>query len=94
MVSDSWDFSSIAVLSKIMYSSTSLPPAHPMASSLHFTTTERTMVSSVGAASSSSRYPAEQSRTLSPENGNIDGRDKSSKKKLFNLNLNRSDKRA
>jgi hypothetical protein len=56
-------------------------------------TTERTMASSVGVASSS-RYPAEQSRAESPENGNIDGRDKSSKKKWFNLNLNRSDKRA
>lgn len=52
-------------------------------------TTERTMVNSVGAGSSSSRYPTE-----SPENGNIDGKDKSSKKKWFNLNLNRSDKKA
>ncbi|KAM0881761.1 hypothetical protein ACQ4PT_032745 [Festuca glaucescens] len=57
-------------------------------------TTERTILSSVGPSSSSSRYPAEQSRTESPENGNVDGRDKSSKKKWFNLNLNRSDKRA
>ncbi|KQK04498.1 chaperone protein dnaJ 15 [Brachypodium distachyon] len=57
-------------------------------------TTERTMVNSVGSGSSSSRYPAEQSRTESPENGNIDARDKSSKKKWFNLNLNRSDKKA
>jgi hypothetical protein len=57
-------------------------------------TTERTIVSSVGPSSSSSRYPAEQSRTDSPENGNIDGKDKSSKKKWFNLNLNRPDKKA
>ncbi|XP_006644223.1 chaperone protein dnaJ 15 [Oryza brachyantha] len=51
-------------------------------------TTERTIVNSVGAGSSS-RYPAE-----SPENGNVDGKDKSGKKKWFNLNLNRSDKKA
>uniref|UniRef100_A0A453EUP7 J domain-containing protein n=6 Tax=Triticinae TaxID=1648030 RepID=A0A453EUP7_AEGTS len=57
-------------------------------------TTERTITSSLGAGSSSSRYPVEQNKTESPENGNIDSRDKSSKKKWFNLNLNRSDKRA
>lgn len=56
-------------------------------------TTERTITSSLGAASSSSRYPVEQNKTESSENGNIDSRDKSSKKKWFNLNLNRSDKR-
>ena len=57
-------------------------------------TTERTITSSLGAGSSSSRYPVEQNKTESSENGNIDSRDKSSKKKWFNLNLNRSDKRA
>ncbi|TVU33814.1 hypothetical protein EJB05_15623, partial [Eragrostis curvula] len=57
-------------------------------------TTERTMVNPVGAGSSSSRYTAEQSIPESPENGNVDGRDKSGKKKWFNLNLNRSDKKA
>lgn len=56
-------------------------------------TTERTITSSLGAGSSSSRYPVEQNKTESPENGNVDSRDKSSKKKWFNLNLNRSDKR-
>lgn len=57
-------------------------------------TTERTITSSLGAGSSSSRYPVEQNKTESPENGNIDGREKSTKKKWFNLNLNRSDRRA
>lgn len=57
-------------------------------------TTERTLVNPVGAGSSSSRYTVEQSIPESPENGCVDGRDKSGKKKWFNLNLNRSDKKA
>ncbi|CAO2165045.1 unnamed protein product [Urochloa humidicola] len=57
-------------------------------------TTERTLVNPVGAGSSSSRYTTEHSIPESPENGSIDGRDKSGKKKWFNLNLNRSDKKA
>ncbi|CAD6269892.1 unnamed protein product [Miscanthus lutarioriparius] len=57
-------------------------------------TTERTLVNPVGAGSSSSRYTVEQSIPESPENGSVDGRDKSGKKKWFNLNLNRSDKKA
>ncbi|CAO2190473.1 unnamed protein product [Urochloa humidicola] len=56
-------------------------------------TTERTLVNPVGAGSSSSRYTTEHSIPESPENGSIDGRDKSGKKKWFNLNLNRSDKK-
>jgi hypothetical protein len=57
-------------------------------------TTERTMVNPIGAGSSSNRYTNEQSISESPENGNVDGRDKSGKKKWFNLNLNnRSDKK-
>ncbi|GJN13038.1 hypothetical protein PR202_ga31371 [Eleusine coracana subsp. coracana] len=58
-------------------------------------TTERTMVNPVGSGSGSSRYTTDQSiPEQSPENGNVDGRDKSGKKKWFNLNLNRSDKKA
>jgi len=57
-------------------------------------TTERTLVNPVGAGSSSSRYTVEQSIPESPENGSVDGKDKSGKKKWFNLNLNRSDKKA
>ncbi|CAO2203597.1 unnamed protein product [Urochloa humidicola] len=57
-------------------------------------TTERTLVNPVGAGSSSSRYTTEHSIPESPENGSVDGRDKSGKKKWFNLNLNRSDKKA
>ncbi|XP_066357613.1 chaperone protein dnaJ 15 [Miscanthus floridulus] len=57
-------------------------------------TTERTLVNPVGAGSSSSRYTVEQSIPESPENGSVDGTDKSGKKKWFNLNLNRSDKKA
>ncbi|KAL6608000.1 hypothetical protein ACP70R_041063 [Stipagrostis hirtigluma subsp. patula] len=57
-------------------------------------TTERTIVNSVGSGSSSSRYHTEQSIPESPENGSVDGRDRSGKKKWFNLNLNRSDKKA
>lgn len=56
-------------------------------------TTERTLVNPVGVGSSS-RYTIEQSIPESPENGSVDGRDKSGKKKWFNLNLNRSDKKA
>ncbi|KAF8754042.1 hypothetical protein HU200_011512 [Digitaria exilis] len=56
-------------------------------------TTERTLVNPVGAGSSS-RYTTEHSIPESPENVNIDGRDKSGKKKWFNLNLNRSDRKA
>ncbi|KAG8051841.1 hypothetical protein GUJ93_ZPchr0001g31515 [Zizania palustris] len=43
-------------------------------------TTERTIVNSFGAGSSSSRYPNEHNRTESPENGNVDGKDKSGKR--------------
>ena len=57
-------------------------------------TTERTLVNPVGAGSSSSRYTTEHSIPESPENGSVNGRDKSGKKKWFNLNLNRSDKKA
>ncbi|PUZ56478.1 hypothetical protein GQ55_5G310200 [Panicum hallii var. hallii] len=57
-------------------------------------TTERTLVNPVGAGCSSSRYTTEHSIPESPENGSLDGRDKSGKKKWFNLNLNRSDKKA
>ncbi|XP_025815283.1 chaperone protein dnaJ 15 isoform X2 [Panicum hallii] len=57
-------------------------------------TTERTLVNPVGAGCSSSRYTTEHSIPESPENGSVDGRDKSGKKKWFNLNLNRSDKKA
>ncbi|XP_039847693.1 chaperone protein dnaJ 15-like isoform X2 [Panicum virgatum] len=57
-------------------------------------TTERTLVNPVGPGSSSSRYTTEHSIPESPENGSVDGRDKSGKKKWFNLNLNRSDKKA
>ncbi|CAL4963480.1 unnamed protein product [Urochloa decumbens] len=57
-------------------------------------TTERTLVNPVGAGSSSSRYATEHIIPGSPENGSVDGRDKSGKKKWFNLNLNRSDKKA
>lgn len=56
-------------------------------------TTERTLANPVGVGSSS-RYTIEQSIPESPENGSVDGRDKSGKKKWFNLNLNRSDKKA
>ncbi|KAG2588955.1 chaperone protein dnaJ 15-like [Panicum virgatum] len=57
-------------------------------------TTERTLVNPVGAGSSSSRYTTEHSIPESPENGSVNGRDKSGKKKWFNLNLDRSDKKA
>ncbi|OEL28512.1 Chaperone protein dnaJ 15 [Dichanthelium oligosanthes] len=57
-------------------------------------TTERTLVNPVGAGSSSSRYTTEHTIPESPDNGSVDGRDKSGKKKWFNLNLNRSDKKA
>lgn len=56
-------------------------------------TTERTLSNPVGAGCSS-RYTTEHSIPESPENGSIDGRDKSGKKKWFNLNLNRSEKKA
>ncbi|XP_062212225.1 chaperone protein dnaJ 15-like isoform X1 [Phragmites australis] len=58
-------------------------------------TTERSMVNPVGTGgSSSSRYTTEHSIHESPENGSVDGRDKSGKKKWFSLNFNRSDKEA
>ncbi|KAJ1283724.1 hypothetical protein BS78_03G148300 [Paspalum vaginatum] len=54
-------------------------------------TTERTLVNP---AAGGSRYTAEQSIPESPENGSVDGRDKSAKKKWFNLNLSKPDKKA
>ncbi|KAG6529444.1 chaperone protein dnaJ 15-like [Zingiber officinale] len=57
-------------------------------------TTVRTLVNSSGVTSSSSKIPTEDDRSDSPvENANSDGKEKSSKKKWFNLNLNRSDKK-
>ncbi|XP_010921927.1 chaperone protein dnaJ 15 isoform X1 [Elaeis guineensis] len=58
-------------------------------------TTVRTVVNASGSASGRSKYSNEEVRSESPaEDGSIDGKDKSHKKKWFNLNLNRSDKKA
>ncbi|KAG1347077.1 putative Chaperone protein dnaJ 15 [Cocos nucifera] len=58
-------------------------------------TTVRTVVNASGSASGRSKYSNEEIRSDSPaEDGSIDGKDKSHKKKWFNLNLNRSDKKA
>ncbi|OVA07377.1 DnaJ domain [Macleaya cordata] len=47
-----------------------------------------------GSGSSSSKVPAEELKAESPgEDGNSDGKDKSAKKKWFNLNLKGSDKK-
>ncbi|CAL9150173.1 unnamed protein product [Musa hybrid cultivar] len=57
-------------------------------------TTVRTMINSSGVTGSSSKIPNDDSRLDSPaEDGSFDGKDKSNKKKWFNLNLNRSDKK-
>lgn len=57
-------------------------------------TTVRTLVTSSGVTSSSSKIPTEDDRSDGQvENANSDGKEKSSKKKWFNLNLNRSDKK-
>nr|CAD1823518.1 unnamed protein product [Ananas comosus var. bracteatus] len=58
-------------------------------------TTVRTIVNSTGSSSASGKFTAEESRYDSlGEDGSVDGKDKSNKKKWFNLNLNRSDKKA
>ncbi|KAG1368143.1 putative Chaperone protein dnaJ 15 [Cocos nucifera] len=58
-------------------------------------TTARTVVNVSGSASGSSKHSNEETRSGSPaEDGSVDGNDKSNKKKWFNLNLNRSDKKA
>ncbi|XP_073115422.1 chaperone protein dnaJ 15 isoform X1 [Elaeis guineensis] len=58
-------------------------------------TTVRTVVNVSGNASGSSKHCNEETRSESPvEDGSVDGKDKSNKKKWFNLNLNRSDKKA
>lgn len=57
-----------------------------------FTTTRTVATSASG--SSSSKVPAEEVTAESPsEDGNLDGKDKSTKKKWFNLNLKGSDKK-
>ncbi|RWW79633.1 hypothetical protein BHE74_00012067 [Ensete ventricosum] len=57
-------------------------------------TTVRTMINSSGVTGSSSKIPNEDNRLDGPaEDGSFDGKDKSNKKKWFNLNLNRSDKK-
>ncbi|XP_026664238.2 chaperone protein dnaJ 15-like [Phoenix dactylifera] len=58
-------------------------------------TTVRTVISVSGSASGSSKHSNEEIRSESPaEDVSVDGKDKSNKKKWFNLNLNRSDKKA
>ncbi|XP_008797633.1 chaperone protein dnaJ 15-like [Phoenix dactylifera] len=58
-------------------------------------TTVRTVVNASGSASGRSKYSNEEIRSESPaDDGSVDGKDKSHKKKWFNLNLNRSDKKA
>lgn len=58
-------------------------------------TTVRTVVNASGSASGHSKYCNEEIRSESPaEDGSVDGKDKSHKKKWFILNLNRSDKKA
>eukprot|EP00268_Persea_americana_P021750 TRINITY_DN2165_c0_g1_i1.p1 TRINITY_DN2165_c0_g1~~TRINITY_DN2165_c0_g1_i1.p1 ORF type:complete len:409 (-),score=87.32 TRINITY_DN2165_c0_g1_i1:318-1544(-) len=56
-------------------------------------TTTRTLATSAS-GSSSSKVPGEEVKAESPlEDGNLDGKDKSTKKKWFNLNLKGSDKK-
>uniref|UniRef100_A0A1D1Z8W5 Chaperone protein dnaJ 15 n=1 Tax=Anthurium amnicola TaxID=1678845 RepID=A0A1D1Z8W5_9ARAE len=56
-------------------------------------TTVRTIINSGGMASSS-KMPDEDSKVGTPiEDGSADGKDKSARKRWFNLNLNRSDKK-
>ena len=59
----------------------------------------RPVVNSSGSAGSgggSSKVPNDEASIDSPamEDGSVDGKDKSNKKKWFNLNLSRSDKKA
>lgn len=64
-----------------------------------FTVTKTLSTSSVSGNNlsngSSSKVPSEDSKGESPaEDGSLDGKDKSAKKKWFNLNLKGSDKKA
>ncbi|XP_073004164.1 chaperone protein dnaJ 15-like [Typha latifolia] len=60
-------------------------------------TTVRTIVNSSGSANGGGKFNSEESRSESAgedSTSSADGKDKSGKKKWFNLNLNRSDKKA
>ncbi|XP_077242878.1 chaperone protein dnaJ 15-like [Tasmannia lanceolata] len=55
----------------------------------------RTLSNNVTGSSNSSKHPGEEFKTESPaEDGSSDGKDKSAKKKWFNLNLKSPDKKA